>query len=263
MRRAPGSVHDHSILWDFASIEGQHHMGCLSILHIDDETDIREVVRQSLGLDPEFNIRGSACGKDGLSAAVEDMPDLILLDVMMPILDGPATLARLRTNPLTSMIPVIFLTARAHSRDVEHFKSLGAIGVIAKPFDPMTLAAVLRSYVEPGADILAPSRDAFLRRVNSDSAAVLECWLSIVGESASPSVLHRIRSIAQGLAGASAIFGHPRTSDASAALEAAATGELYGANGRRALDQAVKRFLTGIMMDLEAQIGLSRKNFDA
>ena len=121
-------------------------MSSLRVLHIDDYSDIRAVVAMSLGLDSEFEVRSCASGKDGLAAAAECQPDIILLDVMMPVMDGPETLRHLRENPKTADIPVVFVTASAQARELEHFKSLGAAGVIAKPFDPMMLAASVRSY---------------------------------------------------------------------------------------------------------------------
>jgi two-component system OmpR family response regulator len=121
----------------------------IRILHVDDEPDIREVVEMSLGLDPAFTTRNCGSGSEALTVAAEWMPDFILLDVMMPVMDGPATLARLRNDERTKSIPVIFMTARAQAREVDHFRELGAVGVIAKPFDPMTLAASVRSYVRP------------------------------------------------------------------------------------------------------------------
>lgn len=108
-------------------------MSSLRVLHIDDESDIREVVEMSLNLDPEFAVRGCASGKDGLAAAAEWRPDLILLDVMMPDMDGPTTLEHLRENPQTANIPVVFMTARVQTHELAHFKSLGAVGVISKP----------------------------------------------------------------------------------------------------------------------------------
>ena len=94
-------------------------------------------------------MRGCGSGADGLVAAAEWHPDLILLDVMMPVMDGPATLAHLREDPRTADIPVVFMTARVQKQDLAHFKSLGAAGVITKPFDPMTLAAAVRSRMTP------------------------------------------------------------------------------------------------------------------
>jgi CheY-like chemotaxis protein len=122
-------------------------MNGVRVLHVDDEPDIREIVELSLGLDPEFAVRSCGSGGDALTAAESWTPDLILLDVMMPVMDGPSTLARLRQRPVTAGIPVIFMTARAQPSELAHFVSLGAAGVIAKPFDPMTLAASVRSYL--------------------------------------------------------------------------------------------------------------------
>lgn len=117
------------------------------ILYVDDEADIREVAAMSLELDPDFEVRTCASGIEAIGAAAEWLPDLILLDVMMPLMDGPATLAKLRAQPETKDIPVVFITARTQAHEVEGFKSLGARGVIAKPFDPMALAATVRDYL--------------------------------------------------------------------------------------------------------------------
>ena len=123
----------------------------IRILLVDDEPDIREVVDVSLGLDPEFKMRACASGVDALVMAAQWSPSLILLDVMMPLMDGPATLANLRKNPRTAQIPVVFLTARTQTAEIEYFISLGAQGVLSKPFNPMTLAASVRSYLPPSA----------------------------------------------------------------------------------------------------------------
>jgi CheY-like chemotaxis protein len=122
-------------------------MSAIRILHVDDEPDIREVVDMSLGLSPDFEVRACASGAEAVAAAVEWSPSLILLDVMMPGMDGPMTLTQLHKNPQTSDIPVLFMTARAQTREVEHLIALGAQGVISKPFDPMTLAPLVRSHL--------------------------------------------------------------------------------------------------------------------
>ena len=123
-------------------------MSAIRILHVDDEPDIREIVDLSLGLNPDFQVRSCASGDEALTAAVEWSPSLILLDVMMPRMDGPTTLSHLRKNPRTSGVPVLFMTARAQPREVEQFIALGAQGVISKPFDPMTLAFTVRNHLE-------------------------------------------------------------------------------------------------------------------
>lgn len=123
-------------------------MSSFRVLHVDDEPDIREIVAVSLGLDPEFAVRGCGSGADGLAIAAEWRPDLILLDVMMPVMDGPTTLEHLRENPQTANIPIVFMTARTQTHELAHFKSLGAVATISKPFDPMTLAALVRSCIQ-------------------------------------------------------------------------------------------------------------------
>jgi CheY-like chemotaxis protein len=115
-------------------------MNTIRILHVDDEPDIREIVDMSLGLNPDFQVRACGSGAEAIAAAAEWSPQLILLDVMMPRMDGPTTLSNLRKNPQTAGIPVLFMTARAQSREIEQFIAMGAQGVISKPFDPMTLA---------------------------------------------------------------------------------------------------------------------------
>ena len=122
-------------------------MSGLRVLHVDDEPDIRELVEISLSLDPEFGVKSCSSGNDALVAAADWSPDLILMDVMMPVMDGPRTLSHLRENAKTAEIPVVFMTARAQARELAHFLSLGAAGVIPKPFDPMTLAGAVKRYL--------------------------------------------------------------------------------------------------------------------
>ena len=89
----------------------------------------------------------AGCGGCDLAVLRADWPpDLILLDVTMPVMDGPAMLGRLHENPATANIPVVFMTAHAQTREIAHYRSLGAAGVIVKPFDPMTLAARVQQY---------------------------------------------------------------------------------------------------------------------
>lgn len=117
------------------------------ILYVDDEADIREVAELALSLDPEFEVRSCSSGEEALTVAPEWKPDLILLDVMMPFMDGPTTLMKLRKEPATADIPVVFITARAQTEEMQKFRSIGGAGVIAKPFDPMKLAGTVRQYL--------------------------------------------------------------------------------------------------------------------
>jgi len=117
------------------------------ILYIDDEADIREVAQMALEIDPNLEVRTCASGAEGLEQAAAWQPDLILLDVMMPEMDGPAVLRRLREDSSTAAIPVVFITARTQAEEVAALKKLGGSGVIAKPFDPMTLAEQARAFL--------------------------------------------------------------------------------------------------------------------
>jgi two-component system OmpR family response regulator len=119
------------------------------LLHIDDESDIREVVKVSLELVGGFEVDLAVSGAEGLVKARNQKPDIILLDIMMPGLDGPATLRALREDPQTSEIPAIFMTAKVQVHEVAQFMALGALGVIPKPFDPMTLPDQIRSLWKP------------------------------------------------------------------------------------------------------------------
>ncbi|WP_066557228.1 response regulator [Croceicoccus bisphenolivorans] len=117
------------------------------VLYVDDEPDIREIVCLSLELEPSLDVRDCSSGAEALEVACEWQPDLILLDVMMPGMDGPTTLARLRDMAETAAIPVVFITARVQPGESDHFLSLGAVGVLAKPFDPMTLAEQVAAFI--------------------------------------------------------------------------------------------------------------------
>ncbi len=106
---------------------------------IDDEDDIREVAQLALEAVAGWEVFGASSGAEGLRLAAERMPDAILLDVMMPDMDGPTTFRRLRDDPATASIPVILLTAKVQAADRRRFDGLGVEGVLSKPFDPMDL----------------------------------------------------------------------------------------------------------------------------
>lgn len=110
------------------------------ILVIDDEDDIREVAQLSLEMVGGWEVLVASSGEDGLALALQEQPDAILLDVMMPEMDGPATFNQLKANPDTRKIPVILLTAKVLSGEQSRLSDLGVTGIIAKPFDPMSLA---------------------------------------------------------------------------------------------------------------------------
>jgi len=114
------------------------------ILYVDDEPSISQVailVLQKIG---GFDVLACTSGQEALDQAEDFQPELLLLDVMMPEMDGPATLERLRAMPVTANVPVIFMTGRTRPEDLMSLKALGAIDVIAKPFDPAVLPDQVR-----------------------------------------------------------------------------------------------------------------------
>jgi len=112
------------------------------ILVIDDENDIQEVARLSLQLTENWTVFSANSGAAGTLLALAEGPDAILLDVMMPDMDGPSTLRVLQQQSVT--IPVIFLTAKVQLADREKYMQLGVRGIISKPFDPLTLGRQIR-----------------------------------------------------------------------------------------------------------------------
>jgi len=114
-------------------------MSAKRILLIDDEPEIREIIRVSLELVGGWNVSATGSAREGLTLAADQLPDAILLDVMMPDMDGPTAFQALRAAPATSAIPVILLTAKVQATDLRRFDQLGVAATIAKPFDPLTL----------------------------------------------------------------------------------------------------------------------------
>lgn len=114
------------------------------ILVAEDEEDVRSILELSLNDVGEFNIKICCSGQEALQQVEAFAPDLILLDMMMPGMDGMKTLMELRKIEKVKEVPVVFLTAKTQAEEVAHFREAGALDVIKKPFDPMTLAENLQ-----------------------------------------------------------------------------------------------------------------------
>lgn len=110
------------------------------VLVIDDEEDIREVAALALETVAGWNVTTAPSGRDGILAAQREQPDAILMDVMMPGMDGPSTFREMQTIDRVSQIPVVLLTAKTQGVDRRRFAELGVAAVLLKPFDPLTLA---------------------------------------------------------------------------------------------------------------------------
>lgn len=120
------------------------------ILYVEDEPDIQAVAKVALEMVGGFSLHICSSGREALDAAPGFAPDLVLLDVMMPGMDGIATMRKLREMPDFSTTPMIFMTAKVQPGEVEEYMAMGVQGVIAKPFDPMQLAAEVRGIWEKG-----------------------------------------------------------------------------------------------------------------
>jgi two-component system, OmpR family, response regulator len=114
------------------------------ILYVEDEDDIRVIAEIALEMVGGFSVVSCASGQEALETAERAKADLLLLDMMMPGIDGLSTLELLRAHPATAQTPVIFMTAKVQSAEVARYKEVGALGVISKPFDPMGLADRIR-----------------------------------------------------------------------------------------------------------------------
>ena len=114
------------------------------ILYVEDEPDIQAVAQIALESVGGFTLKVCQHGQQALAEAAAFKPDLLLLDVMMPDMDGPTTLAELHKQPELAHIPAIFMTAKVQPQEVAHLRTMGAVDVITKPFDPMTLSDQIR-----------------------------------------------------------------------------------------------------------------------
>ncbi|KPP97358.1 response regulator [Marinobacter sp. HL-58] len=114
------------------------------ILYVEDDADIRAVAELALETVGGFSLKTCSSGQEALDEGPDFGPDLVLLDVMMPGMDGPSTLRAMQANPVLKSVPVVFMTAKVQTEEVAFYRELGAVEVIPKPFDPMTLADRIR-----------------------------------------------------------------------------------------------------------------------
>jgi CheY-like chemotaxis protein len=201
--------------------------GLQTLLYVDDEPDIRQIVQMALGLAPGLDIHTGDSGESALSLARTLRPDLVLLDVMMPGLDGPGTLSRMRSDPTLARIPVVFMTAKAMPQEVARFRELGAAGVIAKPFDPMKLAQQVFAIWDtiPATDAAeAQLRDQvkalgekFLTRT-AGQIVILREYLARL-RSGDQEALTGIQELSHKIHGSGAMFGFAELSEAAGEIE--------------------------------------------
>lgn len=121
----------------------------MRLLAADDEADVRLLLELALGMHPDIVLTIVSSGRDAVDRAVDGQYDLIVLDGMMPDLDGAATCRLLKSDPRTANIPVVFLTALTSESARAELRTAGAAGFVTKPFDPFTIAAQLAAFSRP------------------------------------------------------------------------------------------------------------------
>jgi two-component system, OmpR family, response regulator len=208
-----------------------------SILYVDDDPDICSVVRATLRQIPGLQVSTSDSGERAIDLAYEFRPDLVLMDVMMPGLDGPSTLNRMRASALLANTPIIFMTAKALPTEIAEFLQLGAIGVIVKPFDPLKLyddlcalwtieeAAQCSTAIGAQAKIrleVDSLTTSFLQRARVDVLNLTK--LIERAHEGDRSVFVEIERIAHSIHGAGAMFGFPSVSASGGAMARTAEG---------------------------------------
>jgi two-component system, OmpR family, response regulator len=123
-------------------------MNIETVLLVDDDPSIRCIAEISLAEVGKWQVSLADSGKTALEVLLTEKPDLILLDVMMPGMDGPTLFGLIKNNAKCSHTPVIFMTAKVQKHELDHYHQLGAAGVISKPFDPMTLPSQIRTILD-------------------------------------------------------------------------------------------------------------------
>lgn len=187
----------------------------LRILVVEDDTDIRAIAQMALEGIGHHVVRCVDSGREALAQAPTFAPDLILLDVMMPAMDGPETLHALRRVPTLAATPTVFLTAKTHSSDIEYLRGLGAAAVIVKPFDPMTLSATIEGiwanqHDQTTGDIselLAALRSEYAVQLPGRIAFIQQAWQAIQHSTWDSQAVDRLYRSIHNLAGSSGSYG--------------------------------------------------------
>jgi CheY-like chemotaxis protein len=197
------------------------------ILLVEDDKDIASLVAMVLGEGSGYSVKACASAPQAFEAAEAFRPDLILLDVMMPEADGLSTLRGLRRLPATRETPVVFLTAMVAPSDLASYESLGSLGVIAKPFDPLTLADTLeRLWGRRGAAAGKPFnaefdalRREFLAELSERVAGLQAAADAVAAKGWDRPLVDQLFFLSHRLAGSSGIYRLPQLSSAAAVLE--------------------------------------------
>ncbi len=192
--------------------------GLRKILYVEDEPDIQEITRLALELAGGFEVEVCGSGEEALRVAPVFEPDLVLLDVMMPHMDGPTTFQALRKDPRLARTPIIFMTAKVQAHEIAQYLELGALDVISKPIDPMALPDTVRSIWSRNMnarreielhDELEALRTKFAEGLPERLKSIEQAWATVEAADWSGDALMPLFRAAHSLAGAGATFGFP------------------------------------------------------
>ena len=239
-----------------------------SVLYVDDDADICSIVQATLRLVPGLNVQTADSGERAIDLAHELRPDLVLMDVMMPGLDGPSTLKRMRQSILLADIPVIFLTAKVLPAEISHFLQMGAIGVIVKPFDPLKLYAELFALWHKGR-VAGPGPIARGAPANAEaqidsltSTFLQRAWTDVINlakmiehaQNGDRSVFPEVERVSHSLHGAGAMFGFPKISEMGGKMARMAEGLMANAGQDSAGEPAVLQQLVESSKQLAQEV---------
>ena len=242
-----------------------------SVLYVDDDADICSVVQATLRLVPGLHVQTADSGERAIDLAYELRPDLVLMDVMMPGLDGPSTFKRMRESALLAHIPVIFMTAKVLPAEISQFLQLGAIGVIVKPFDPLRLYSELFALWAKGdgarqSSIACSGQAKAQAQVDSLTINFLQrAWADVINlakmieraQNGDRSAFKEIERLSHSLHGAGAMFGFPKISDLGGTIARmveglVASAEAPGPAREPAVLQQLMEFSKQLAQEVEA-----------
>lgn len=227
-----------------------------SVLYVDDDPDICTIVEATLCTIGDLKVRTATSGEIAIDLACEDPPDLVLMDVMMPGLDGPSTMRLMRGCAAIADVPVIFLTAKVMPTEITQLLTLGAIGVLGKPFDPTRLCGDIlslwertgRSGVARPASIPQPNEravevtsltESFLVRARRDVGRLRQLQERLLA--GDKSALRELERLAHSIHGSAAMFGFPAISESGGAIEDLADTMMGGIGASTGFDARMLR----------------------
>ncbi|NBX04177.1 MAG: response regulator [Alphaproteobacteria bacterium] len=209
-----------------------------NILYIDDDRDILSVARLALEKIGGFHVDTCSNSSKGIAVAEATQPDLIMLDVMMPGVDGPSLLRSLKTNVQLCGTPVVFMTARVQSAEMDKYAACGSAGVIPKPFNPMTLPKELNALWQAYQTTihnnmtcgLEDLRQQYLRNLPTKRAEIEAFWRQVRMGKVSRGGTQKVERVVHNLAGSGEIYGYRALSRSARLLEELLARDPYSLN---------------------------------